>query len=89
MGVLEDLGDELARKCFEAMAEMKDDRFFNDVAKVLGTSSPSLQEAFLTSMRLRLAAERGHRFIDDTIRSRREGGKPPAAPRDTEPLGGH
>lgn len=89
MAVLDDLGDDLARQCMEAMAEMGDDRFHNDVAKVLGTSSPSLQEAFLTSMRLRLAAARGAKFIEATLKARREGGKAPAAPRDIEPLGGH
>ena len=89
MAVLDDLGDDLAQQCLKAMAEMGDDRFYNDVAKVLGTSSPSLQEAFLTSMRLRLAAARGKKFIDDTMKARRDGSKAPAAPRDIEPLGGH
>lgn len=89
MGVVDDLADDLARKTLEAMDEMGDDRFYNEVSKVLGASSPTLQEAFLTSMRVRLAARRGDVFISGTLKARREGGKAPAAPRDVEPLGGH
>ena len=89
MGVVEDLADELARKCMQAMVELGDERFFNEVSKVVGTSSPTLQEAFLTSMRSRMAAARGENFIDNTLKARREGAKAPAAPRTIEPLGGH
>ena len=88
MGVVEDLADELARKCMQAMVELGE-RFFNEVSKVVGTSSPTLQEAFLTSMRIRMAAARGENFIDNTLKARREGAKAPAAPRTIEPLGGH
>jgi hypothetical protein len=83
MGVIEDLGDELAVETLKAMEELGNDRFYNDVAKVVGASSPTLQEAFLTSMRIRLAALRGTKFIEATLKARREGGKAPDAPRDT------
>jgi len=83
MGVVEDLGDALAVETLEAMTELGNDRFYNDVARIIGASSPTLQEAFLTSMRIRLAAARGHKFVEDTLRARREGGKAPEAPRDT------
>lgn len=83
MGVVEDLGDELARQALDAMAELDDDRYFYEVAKVVGASSPTLQEAFLTSMRIRLAAQRGTKFIEDTLRARRSGAKAPAAPADS------
>ncbi len=83
MGVVEDLGDELARQTMAAMEELGDDRYYYEVAKVVGASSPTLQEAFLTSMRIRLAAARGQKFVEETLRSRRTGGKAPAAPADT------
>jgi hypothetical protein len=88
MGVVEDLADDLARDTLEAMAELGDDRYFHDVAKVLGASSPTLQEAFLTNMRIRLAAERGKSFVAATLKARREGGTGPEAPRDAA-TGGH
>lgn len=82
MGVVEDLADGLARDTMEAMRELDDERYFNDVAKVIGASSPTLQEAFLTSMRVRLAEARGRRYLEATLKARREGGKAPEAPRD-------
>lgn len=83
MGVIEDLGDELAVETLKAMEELGNDRFYNDVAKVVGASSPTLQEAFLTSMRIRMAALRGKKFVEATLKAKREGGKAPDAPRDT------
>lgn len=83
MGVVEDLGDELAVETIKAMDELGNDRFHNEVSRVVGASSPTLQEAFMTSMRIRLAAERGRKFIEATMKAKREGGDAPAAPRDT------
>jgi hypothetical protein len=89
MGVVDDLADDLARQTMDAMVELDNDRLFYEVAKVVGASSPTLQEAFLTSMRIRMAAARGQKFIDQTLKAKRDGGKAPEAPRDIEPLGGH
>ena len=83
MGVVEDLGDDLARQTIEAMDELQNDRFYNDVARVVGASSPTLQEAFLTAVRIRLAAARGQKFLAATLKAKREGGTAPDAPRDT------
>lgn len=83
MGVVDDLGDALALETLKAMDELGNDRFYNDVARIIGASSPTLQEAFLTSIRIRMAALRGHKFVDDTLRAKREGSKAPEAPRDT------
>lgn len=90
MGVIEDLGDDLARQTIAAMEELGDDRLYNEVAKAIAVSSPTLQEAFLTSIRIRLAAQRGQKFLDATLKARREGAKSPDAPRDLSPAtGGH
>jgi hypothetical protein len=64
-----------------AMAETDNDRLYMEVARVLGGSSPTLQEAFLTAVRVRLAGLRGQKFIDQTLKASREGGKAPEAPR--------
>jgi hypothetical protein len=83
MGVAEDLGDVLAAATLEAMAELENDRFFMEVARVVGASSPTLQEAFLTSIRIRMAAIRGTKFVEDTLKAKRAGAAAPEAPRDT------
>lgn len=82
MGIIDDLGDKLALETLKAQDELGDDRFYMEVSKVLGQASPTLQEAFMTSMRIRMAAQRGHNFLAATLKARREGGKAPDAPRD-------
>ena len=84
MALLEDLADALAHDVMAAQVEIGNDRLFMDVGKVLGTSSPSLQEAFLTSCRLRMAEQRGRKFLEDTLRAAREGGKTPYVPTDRD-----
>jgi hypothetical protein len=88
MALIDELADALAADVMAAMEELDDDRLYMAVGSVIGTSSPSLQEAFLTSCRLRMSAQRGRKFLDDTLRARREGGKAPSAPRPAE-SGGH
>ena len=61
MALLDDLADELARDVLDALDELGDDRFYEKVAKSVGELSPTLQETFMTSIRLRLAERRGHR----------------------------
>ncbi|RBP95499.1 hypothetical protein DFO80_10235 [Rhodobacter sp. 140A] len=81
MALIDELADDLAAKTMAAMKELDDDRFYMQVAKVIGTSSPSLQEAFMTSCRLRISAQRGEAFLADALKAWREGA---TAPRDTE-----
>jgi hypothetical protein len=58
--LLEEMADELAIKTLAAMDETGDERLYEKLAKNVGAYSPTLEEAFLTSMRVRLAARRGH-----------------------------
>lgn len=69
MALTDDLADRLAAETMSAMAKTGDDRLYLEVGKAIGVMSPSLQEAFLSSCRLHLAAERGHRFIEDRLKS--------------------
>ena len=55
MSITETLADDLARDTILAMEHLGDDRLYAEVAKVLGASSTTLQEAYLTSIRVRLA----------------------------------
>jgi hypothetical protein len=84
MSLADDLADALAADVMAAMARLGNDRLYMDVGKVLGTSSPSLQEAFLTSVRLRLAEARGRKFLEDTLQAAESGGKAPYVPTDKE-----
>ncbi len=88
MGVVEDLGDRLAQSTLEAMDEIDDDRFYEKVSRVVGASSPTLQEAFMTSIRIRLAARRGEDFVARALEAARSGAKAPDAPPDLS-AGGH
>jgi hypothetical protein len=81
MGVVEDLGDGLAKATLEAMTEIDDDRFYEKVGRVVGASSPTLQEAFLTSIRIRLAERRGQEFVAKALEAARTGAEAPDAPR--------
>lgn len=67
MGIIEDLGDDLAREVLAAQDELGDDRFYEKVAKAVGELSPTLQESFLTSVRIRLAHQRGRRLLDQAL----------------------
>ena len=85
---IQELADNLARDVLASQIELKDDYFYEQVAKVVGASSPTLQEAFMTSIRIRMAERRGREFLDKAVAAKRKGTKPPAAPREAE-KGGH
>ncbi|MEY4304927.1 MAG: hypothetical protein RIT52_1102 [Pseudomonadota bacterium] len=77
MSVLEDMGDALALEVIAAMEELGDERFFDKVSKVLLDASPTMQEAFLTAYRVRVAEKRGRAFIEASLKAKREGGSGP------------
>lgn len=67
MALTEDLADKLAADTLAAMEKTGDDRLYLEVGKAIGVLSPSMQEAFLSSCRLMLAAGRGRRFLDERL----------------------
>ena len=87
MSVLEDMGDALAREVIAAMEELGDDRFFDKVSKVLLDASPTMQEAFLTAYRVRVAEKRGRAFMEAALKAKREGRDGPRVVLDSG--GGH
>ncbi|MBW6505623.1 MAG: hypothetical protein K0B00_02600 [Rhodobacteraceae bacterium] len=84
MGLLEDLADKLAEDTLDAMEATGSDRLYIDVGKVLGTSSPTMQETFLTSIRIRLAERRGRQFLETTVAALQAGAAAPEAPKGGE-----
>jgi hypothetical protein len=81
MALTDDLADELARETILAMEKIGNDRLYIDVSKVLGASSTTLQEAYLTSIRVRLAERRGRLFLEAAIIAAETGAAAPIAPR--------
>ncbi len=82
MSFIQELADALARDVLAAQDELGDDRYYEQMAQVLLAASPTLQEAFMTSVRIRLAERRGRDFLNRTLKARREGGAAPKPPRD-------
>ena len=64
MSVLEEVADGLAKRVTEMMKDLNDDTVERRIADEIGASSPTLQEAFRTAMRLRKAEVRGHLLLD-------------------------
>jgi hypothetical protein len=72
-GFIEDLADALARDVLDAQGELGDDRFYEKVSQVLLAASPTLQEAFMTSIRIRLAERRGRDALTRALAAVRAG----------------
>jgi hypothetical protein len=82
MTFIQELADELARDVIAAQDELGDDRFYDQVGRVLMAASPTLQEYFMTSVRIRLAEQRGRVFLEKALAAKRKGEKAPDAPKD-------
>lgn len=67
MSLTSDLADALAEDTFKVMDACGDDRFYMEVASILGASSTTLEEAFLTSVRVRLAERRARAFLMEKL----------------------
>ncbi|MDO8885142.1 MAG: hypothetical protein U0934_06260 [Pseudotabrizicola sp.] len=85
---IQELADSLARDVLDGGIALDDPYFYEKVAKVVGASSPTLQEVFMTSIRIRLAEKRGREFLEKALAAKRAGQKLPEAPREAE-KGGH
>lgn len=67
MSVVEDLADKLARDTIKAMDVLGDENLPEQVAKVLGASSPSSEEIFRAAVRIRLAERRARNFLNEHV----------------------
>ncbi|NND22726.1 MAG: hypothetical protein HKO14_11605 [Silicimonas sp.] len=64
MSLLEDVADGLAKRAADLYIKTADESLERRVADEVGASSPTLQEAFQTAMRIRKAEARGHAILD-------------------------
>ncbi len=83
MSVVDDLADKLARDTIKAMDALGDENLPEQVAKVLGASSPSSEEIFRAAVRIRLAERRARNFLNDhvqrSLEARKRGDAAPPA----------
>lgn len=81
--VVTEMANKLAEECMAVQKEIGDDRLFMKVGEVLGSQSQTLEEAFLTAIRTRMANTLGRNFLAQTLKDHRAGPKPdPDAPLD-------
>lgn len=71
MSVIQDMADKLADDVLAAEIELGDDRFNEKVSQVLAAASPTFQEAYITSIRVRLAERRGRLFLERALAAKR------------------
>ncbi|MBO9435936.1 hypothetical protein J7394_17070 [Ruegeria sp. R13_0] len=57
------LAAKLAEDTLKVMDETGDDRFYMEVGNLLAASSQSLEEAFLTEIRVRLSERQARQFV--------------------------
>lgn len=67
MGTIDTLGEKLAIDTLKVQDAIGEDRFYMEVAQVLGAASQSLEESFLTEIRVRLAERKAREFIADKL----------------------
>jgi hypothetical protein len=68
MPLLEDVADGLARDAIKLADEVGDERVIDQIAHHIGTSSPTVEEAFRTAVRIRRAEQRAHVLMGDIRR---------------------
>jgi len=68
MGVTEDLADELARDVIRAIEATGDEDIIAEITKVLGASSQTAEEAFLTALRVRRANLKARALLMERLR---------------------
>lgn len=69
MGVTEDLADDLARDVIKAVEATGDEDLVTEIARVLGATSQTAEEAFLTAVRVRRANLKARALLLDRVKS--------------------
>jgi|TARA_B110000908_G_C10193024_1_gene421469 hypothetical protein len=66
-----EMANKLAVECLAVQKEIGEDRLFMKVGDVLGASSQTLEEAFLTAIRTRMAEIQGRDFLVKQLKAHR------------------
>ncbi|MFV1442293.1 hypothetical protein VWZ88_11960 [Phaeobacter sp. JH20_36] len=67
MSTIETLAQKLAADTLKVQDATGEERLYMEVSEVLGAASQSLEEAFLTEMRVRLAERKARAFLNSKI----------------------
>lgn len=67
MSTLETLASKLAEDTVEAMKLTGDERMFVEIGELIGASSQTLEEAYLTAIRVRLAERAARKLLEAKI----------------------
>ncbi|WP_163850075.1 hypothetical protein [Pseudooceanicola aestuarii] len=73
MSTLDDLARKLADDTFKAMEALDNDRLYVEVAEIIGASSQTLEEAYLTEVRVRLAYKKARGFLVRKVKAHQAG----------------
>ena len=65
MRVVEELADNLAKDAIELANKLSNDDVIYETAKVLVATSSTMEEAYMTSIRVRLTERRARRFLEE------------------------
>ena len=65
MRVVEELADNLAKDAIELANKLDNDDIIYETAKVLVATSSTMEEAYMTTIRVRLAERRARRFLEE------------------------
>ena len=65
------MANKLAEDCLKVQTEVGDDRLFMALGDVLGASSQTLEEAFLTAVRTRMANDKAKQFLVQKLKAHR------------------
>lgn len=71
MSDLTTIANKLAEDCIAVQDETGNDRLFMEVGQVIGTASQTLEEAFLTAVRTRMAEGKARAFLAQTLKTHR------------------
>ncbi|MFD2739264.1 hypothetical protein ACFSUD_06780 [Sulfitobacter aestuarii] len=66
-----EMANKLAEECLAVQSEIGNDRLFMEIGAELGTSSQTLEEAFLTAIRTRMAEQKGRALLARRLREYR------------------
>lgn len=69
--VVVEMANKLAEECLAVQDEIGEDRLFMKLGEVLGASSQTLEEAFLTAVRTRMANDQGRKFLAQALKTHR------------------
>ncbi len=68
MGITEDPADAVSRDTIAVAEKLGHDNLIAEVSKVIGASSTTTQEAFMTTVRVRLSEKRARAFLKERIK---------------------